>query len=745
MNPAFIHRQYIIKNLMVNNDVLILTSGTGLGKTTKVPLYMIELFTKKGLLGEYTILENDPITKKRGLKSNMSQYSDFDKRPEPDPDPKYNGYDYKSKSYSLPYINEDSKVLCAVPKNILAVQNGDNEKKDNEGNIGSYIVRSIKNTDGSVNTKDKPIITYISADYKDKKTFGEALTFITSGYLNKIIINDPYLIKENISCVILDEAHERSIDIDLLLVNLKKILLVRPNFKVVIMSATINTGLFSKYFFNAPVYHVNPIGEQFTNDVFYLTNYCYNHIQAIMVTLNKILDTSSLAEKQHILIFVSGKADKENLCEEMGIDKNSIAPPPFSISNKPYVFQKYKNKNVVYVDKDYEKSKLGFDFTISTIFIATNVIESSVTIDNLKFVIDTGLENTASYDSKIDIYSLNVNAITQPSAEQRKGRVGRKMPGITYRLYTQNFFTNFMKNRTVPEILKSNIEREIINILNTQQNFLNFDFIESPSKDQCLYTMQKLIKYNIIPNTYNIYTTYDDLSDENKRNIKLYNDLSYIKVEKIPKGLSIDNILLHIIIDYYDINKQIDDVFKDLVKIILMLAISEETIIKKPNPEKDATKPDTKPDPKDTKWNPILDDNTNIDNPINKSQIIYMYNLLITERTKYANILTNIEHYYNPFMTKFTTLTSTSDVSFKSGDITNEDIIIAQISKILSIHGHICKVCSVDFTEKDEQKRYYFGSQSIFYDNANEETPYTYVKGNIMKNNINFFPLNLNE
>lgn len=717
MDPAFIHRQYIIKNLMVNNDVLILTSGTGLGKTTKVPLFMIELFTKKGLLGEYTILENEITkkTKKKGLISNMSQYSDFDKKPEPDP--AFTDYDYESKSYSLPYINNESKILCAVPKNILAQENGKNT---------SFISQSIRNTVGTETRADKPIITYISAYESDKKGYGEALTFITSGYLNAIIMNDPYLTKENISCVILDEAHERSIDIDELLVNLKKILLVRPNFKVVIMSATIDTTLFSNYFFGAPVYHVNPIKAQYTNDVFYLTNYCYNHIKAIMDTLAKIEKDDKQIKKnnQHILIFVSGKDDKNKLYDAMGI-KFEVTP------------ERYMDMDVKYVDKDYEKRGGKFKIEPSTIFIATNVIESSVTIPKLKYVIDTGLANNASYDSKIDIYSLNVNAITQPSADQRKGRVGRSMDGITYRLYTKNFFDNFMKKETVPEILKSNIEGLFIKILNTQQNFLNFDFIESPSKDQCFYTMQKLIKYGIIPESYNIYTTYDELSDENKMKIKLYNNLSYIKVDgtRIP-ALSIDNILLHIIIDYYNNNnKQIDVVFKDLLKIIIMLAISEDTTIKKIVVEGAAKK--------DTKWNPILEDGSNENVSINKSQIIYMYDLVITERLN--DILTKITAYYNAFMTKFIQNLNIREVdtSFKEGQIENEDLIISQISKILQSHGHECKLCSIDFDTKSAEETYYFGSQSIFYDQANTETPYTYVKGNIMKNNINFSPLNL--
>ena len=344
-DPAFIHRQYIIKNLMVNNNVLILTSGTGLGKTTKVPLFMIELFTKKGLLGEYTI--TPPGTNFRGI-SNSSTYTDFGI--EPHQDPARPDYDFKSKSYSLPYINENSRVLCAVPKNILVTENSESN---------SFIVRSIERNSSYINDDEEvtlPIISGITTGASDKR-YGEALTFLTSGYLNSLIISDPYLTNVgatkdktgkvthsgyNISCVILDEAHERSLDIDILLVNLKKILLIRPNFKVVIMSATINTGLFTKYFFNAPLYHVNPIKEQYHVEINYLKTPCYSHIHAILETLRIIFSQKrTLGKGEHILIFVSGKSDMKPLFQALGIN----------IRDKPNK-QKKKIKKIILQNMD---------------------------------------------------------------------------------------------------------------------------------------------------------------------------------------------------------------------------------------------------------------------------------------------------------------------------------------------------------------------------------------------------------
>ena len=676
MDPAFIHRQYIIKNLMVNNNVLILTSGTGLGKTTKVPLYMIELFTKKGLLGEYTILETE--LRKKGLISNNSTYADFGIEPRQgqDPDPDFQHYDYQSKSYSLPYINENSRVLCAVPKNVLVKENG---------NQDSFINKSIRNTYSS----SGKIISGITTN--GDKTYGEALTFLTSGYLNQIIIGDPYLTnvdgQYNISCVILDEAHERSLDIDTLLVNLKKILLVRPNFKVVIMSATINTELFKNYFFNAPVYHVNPIDKQHHVDIHYLTTPCYSHIDAIFETVERIMKSKGLVRGQHILIFVTGNYEK------------NILEPVFE--------KKYKDIRVQYVDSNYNG---GFNISQSTIFISTNVIESSVTIPNLKYVIDAGLALNASYDSKLDMFSLNSNAITVPSADQRKGRVGRRMPGICYRLYTRQYFENIMKKETVPEIFKENIESIFITILNKKQNFLNFDFIQSPSKGQCYYTIQKLIKYDVIPPDYNICTNYYDLPDINKRNIQLYSKLSYIKINGGNLPLSIDNILLHIIIDYYD-NNGMNQVFPVLVNVIIIISLqldrrfeNFEAIYK-------------------MKWDPIT----------YKNEIMNIYRIVYNDP--------KISVFFSKFMEIFCEFFGIGIID-KASPLAeeNKNVIFEQINKILIIHGHVCKMGSIQFTNSDnEPKTYYFGSGSINFDKLSKEdyeVEYTYIEGKIMNNEI---------
>jgi len=704
-DPAFIYRQYIIKNLIVNNNVLILTSGTGLGKTTKVPLFMIELFTKKGLLGGYKIIEPpDPPPKviiiHTPLVSNNSSYDDFKKGPQ-QMDHQYPKYDYKAKSYSLSYIDEKSHVLCAVPKKILVSQNSSPQ---------SFLNKSIKNND---NDNNNGIISGLPSN------IGEALTFLTSGYLNSLLIRDPYLTRfgatmhnpegKNISCVILDEAHERSLDIDILLVNLKKILLIRPDFKVVIMSATINTDLFSKYFFNAPVYHVNPINEQYQVTVNYLTKPCFNYIYAILVQLEILIQSLPLG--QHILIFVSGSSDKKILFKELNIDENS--------NEGNFMFGR-AHYDVKYVDASY---KGEFDFQSSTIFIATNVIESSVTIPRLKFVIDTGLAFNSSYDSKLDIDSLNINAITVPSAEQRKGRVGRTMPGECYRLYTKHYFDTIMKKETIPEIFKTNLETLFIKILNKKQNFLNFDFIQCPSKEQCYYTMQKLIKYNIIPDNYNICTIYDDLDVKNKNNIQFYNDLSYIKSTKKPNltlTLTIDNILLHVLKDISD-NEDLQQFGIDLIKVIIVISL----YLTKDNLTKVLIEPRLKWDPSE----------------ISKiSEIFFIYDNVV----KNFDNITKIDYFLNDFVDKFVTLMDPDDYPLQTppnliiSDDNKKNIII-QINKILIIHGHTCKIGEIEFmNNSDNLSKYYFGSQNIDYTNNSIDynANYTYITGLIINNSI---------
>ena len=442
-DTAFDKKQHEIKRLIVSNNVLILTSDTGLGKTTRVPLYMIELFTRKGLNGKYQIkkIGSDEWATSNINISEDSENSEF--------------------AYDLPYIDDDSIVLCTQPKELLAKENG---------NKTSHINKSIEDLDGGNNN----IISFRGKN--GQGGLGEALTFTTSGWLVKHMINNPYLNNAgmNVSCVIVDEAHERSLDIDLLLGLLKKVLLVRPEFKLVIMSATIKKELFIDYFYKAPYIHIDKtLQNNNTVTIEYLESVSFNYIYSILEKIDEIINNNQIGGGD-IIVFISGIDDLLTVSKGLQYIENINKYTLFYVASGG-------NKQFDFSTNAFENTRMDIaalkNVKAPKIFFATNAVESSITIESLRFVIDSGVSQQSNYDAKIDMSFLTILPITKASADQRKGRVGRVAPGTCYRLYTEKFFDSSMKESTLSEILKTNIENVFIQMLCRGVNFLNFDYI----------------------------------------------------------------------------------------------------------------------------------------------------------------------------------------------------------------------------------------------------------------------------
>jgi hypothetical protein len=667
-DTAFDEKQYEIKKLIVSNNVLILTSGTGLGKTTRVPLYMIELFTRKGLNGKYQIKK---IGSEKWAISNTNADGNIEF------------------AYDLPYVDDDSIVLCTQPKELLAKENG---------NKTSHINKSIQNLDGI----NKNIISFRGKNREGG--LGKALTFTTSGWLEKYMINNPYLNNGgmNVSCVIVDEAHERSLDIDLLLGLLKKVLLVRPEFKLVIMSATIKKELFINYFYNAPYIHIDKtLQDNNLVTIKYLDSVSFNYIYSILERLDAIINSNQRGGD--IIVFISGIDDLLEVSKGLQYIENIGLYKLFYVAaggNKQFNFSTntFNDAEMVNgVKMDISISALK-KITDPKIFFATNAVESSITIESLRFVIDPGVSQQSNYDAKIDMNFLTTLPITKASADQRKGRVGRVAAGTCYRLYTENFFKSSMKESTLSEILKTNIENVFIQMLSRGVNFLNFDYIEPPAEEQTFYTMNNLFKYGIIDNNFNIYT---DLGTIDLTMATKYDALNYID------GYTIPNILLHIILTYT--GNDIDL----LIQVILLGSLYLES-------HKDFSEFEFKNLKNNNNW-------------YSDFFLLYENNRQKMEQSKKFNT------FYSNFVNKYNEY-SDLDVSsvLKFYDINSLDIqhLIGHINDILSGHGNICNYGITTYNDNGHDYSIYF--RTNFTDNAQQENNvqqrYTYVSC-ILKNN----------
>jgi pre-mRNA-splicing factor ATP-dependent RNA helicase DHX15/PRP43 len=311
--------------------------------------------------------------------------------------------------------------------------------------------------------------------YKDapKNSYSEntKMLYMTDGSLTSIINKDPLLSKFDI--VIIDEAHERKTQIDLLLLLIKKIIPLRKEnnlnpLKLIIMSATIDPHSFINYFkkdniritkmeiSGQPNY---PIESIYTNDI--VTDYVkegINIIQKIMKNVKPGPYGIECKGRHDILFFVTSGQEAINVCEKLKESKNSSGSQ-----------QKNNVCIEIYADMpEQQKEALKLkeaDNNMIKIYIATNAAESSITLDGIKYVIDSGYELFSSYDPLKMARTLNRKYITKAQALQRKGRVGRTEPGTCYHLYTEQQFNSFQEF-PLPDILKADLSSEFVKLLN---------------------------------------------------------------------------------------------------------------------------------------------------------------------------------------------------------------------------------------------------------------------------------------
>lgn len=290
---------------------------------------------------------------------------------------------------------------------------------------------------------------------------------MTDGILLAEVKNDPFL--NQYDTIIIDEAHERSINIDFLLGILKKILYKRKDLKLIITSATIDTTIFSKHFNNAPIIEVSgrayPVELRYKPLINFSDDEGNEFEQDIPTAIVHVLDELALVDPfGDVLIFLVGERDIKETHE---------------------VLRKHKLKNTeitpLYARLSMaEQNKVFTSSTKRRIILSTNVAETSLTIPGIKFVIDLGQVRISRYSVRSKIQRLPIEKISQASANQRAGRCGRVSSGICVRLYDEEDFNSR------PEFTPAEIHRTSLAAVILQMNVMklgevnNFPFIEPP-------------------------------------------------------------------------------------------------------------------------------------------------------------------------------------------------------------------------------------------------------------------------
>lgn len=288
----------------------------------------------------------------------------------------------------------------------------------------------------SAKTLDVELGEQVGYQYKGEnvKSSGTNLLYATDGSIISMIKSDPLI--QEIDIILIDEAHERKTQIDILLYLIKNAIVIRKEknlkpLKLIIMSATIDETIFRAYFTNVDYDYLHlsgkpnfPIEEYFLNES--IMNKSNKYLE---VGLEKIQEIVKKNEKNSdTLFFVTTIKECDDMADKLElIHADSFVMPLYSgipSSLEEFISNKDKYKEI---DPNYKRR----------IFVATNVAESSLTIDGIIYVIDTGLELNVIYDASRKINVMNTSFITKAQMSQRKGRAGRTQNGFCYHLYTK--------------------------------------------------------------------------------------------------------------------------------------------------------------------------------------------------------------------------------------------------------------------------------------------------------------------
>lgn len=301
--------------------------------------------------------------------------------------------------------------------------------------------------------------------FSDQVSDTTLIKLMTDGILLAEIQKDKLLLQYD--TIIIDEAHERSLNIDFILGYLKQLLPKRPDLKVIITSATIDVERFSNHFNHAPVVEVS--GRTYPVEVRYRPPIFDNNDSEVeknsdFQPIIDAIDELSAESNGDILIFLTGEREIRDLADTLNklqLRHTDVLPLYARLSNS-------------------EQNRIFQSHTKRRIVLATNVAETSLTVPGIKYVIDPGLARISRYSYRTKVQRLPIEPISQASANQRKGRCGRTSDGICIRLYDEQDFLS-RPEFTEPEILRTNLASVILQMTALGLgDIAAFPFVQAP-------------------------------------------------------------------------------------------------------------------------------------------------------------------------------------------------------------------------------------------------------------------------
>ena len=313
------------------------------------------------------------------------------------------------------------------------------------------------------------------------------IIYMTDGIFLRYLLSDNLL--NEFSVIMIDEAHERSIQTDIIFGIIKTLIEKREDLRIIISSATLSTLKFKNYFSEAEIIKVP--GRRFPVDIYYTKSPEPDYIEAAVITSLQIhiSQADELFDDNNsggdILVFLTGQ-------EEIELAKRMI--------NNQVKKLRGKIPNCVVLpiyaalpSEEQAKIFLPVSKGERKIILATNIAETSITINGIGYVIDSGFCKQMCYDPRTGLETLAVTPISKANANQRAGRAGRVRPGKCFRLYTSSSFQNELEDNNVPEIQRNNLISMILLMKSLGiNNLLDFDFMDSPPHEILIKALEQL-------------------------------------------------------------------------------------------------------------------------------------------------------------------------------------------------------------------------------------------------------------
>ncbi|KAJ5763759.1 hypothetical protein N7533_002440 [Penicillium manginii] len=351
------------------------------------------------------------------------------------------------------FLHEDGyskfgMIGCTQPRRVAAMSVAKRVSEEMEVDLGDEVGYAIRFEDC---TSNKTVIKYM-----------------TDGVLLRESLTQTDL--DKYSCIIMDEAHERALNTDVLMGLLKKVLARRRDLKLIVTSATMNSERFSRFYGGAPEFVIP--GRTFPVDLHFSRGPCEDYVDS---AVKQVLAIHVSQGPGDILVFMTGQEDIEATCELVDERLKLLNDPP-----KLSILPIYSQMPAEQQARIFERADAG----VRKVIVATNIAETSLTVDGIMYVVDAGYSKLKVYNPRMGMDTLQITPISQANANQRSGRAGRTGPGKAYRLYTEPAYKNELYIQTIPEIQRTSLANTVLLLKSLGvKDLLDFDFMDPPPQE----------------------------------------------------------------------------------------------------------------------------------------------------------------------------------------------------------------------------------------------------------------------